>query len=285
MQPHVLIITAECGESQFATLCNSLRHQVGVTIHHEIISNQTTIDAERKIYEAALQAKKQQTVDWIIRIDADMAPISDTSIRDVLQLAENNNSVNRITTPVLDYYTGGPIYGLHAFKPDSVPASNVQEAVNPEKWIDQIPGKRVSKKKSNCYFTHGLDPSIQQAVRFGLTRGTKVKLRGPRDVHWITLDALRRNVIRNPDDTMLWMIYLAGIVGTGVFDDFPVRWGNVDFSDPMNAQIVSFVVSNKHNMQLKSAYLNLKDLVMLHYKVHRSLFESIRTGIKLIYRR
>jgi hypothetical protein len=285
MQPCVLIITAECGESQFATLCSKLRLQVGVTIHHEVISNQTTIDAERKIYEAALQAKKQRTVDWIIRIDADMVPISDTSIRDVIQLAENNNLGNRITTPVLDYYTGSPIYGLHAFRPDSVPESIIQKSVNLEKWIDDISGKRLSKQKSNCYFTHGFEPSLQQAVRFGLTRGTKAKLRGPRDVHWITLNALRRNVVRNPDDSMLWMIYLAGIVGTGIFVDYPVRWKNVDFLDPMNAQIVSFVVSNKQNLQLKGAYLNLKDLVMLHYKVHRSLYESIMTAIKLIYRR
>ena len=59
MNPRVLVITAECGESQFTTLCNKLRHQVGVTIHHEVISDQTTINAERLIFETALNAKKK----------------------------------------------------------------------------------------------------------------------------------------------------------------------------------------------------------------------------------
>jgi hypothetical protein len=285
MQFNVFIITAECGESQYSKLCERLRNQVGVTIHHEVISNQTSTIAERMIFEAALYAKKQQVFDWILRVDADMIPVTDTSIRDILQLANNYSIGPRITTPVLDYYTGCPIYGLHAIKPESVPESIDQESVYLDKWFTDIPGTNLSKEKSNCFFTHGFKPSLQQAVRFGLTRGTKAKLRGPRDVHWITLDALRRNVIRNPDDTMIWMIYLAGIVGTGIFDEFPVRWENIDISDPMNAQIVSFVDSNKHNLKLKRTYLSFKDLLFLHFKVHGSLFESLRTGIKIIFRR
>jgi len=104
-------------------------------------------------------------------------------------------------------------------------------------------------------------------------------------VHWITLNALRRNVVKNPDDTMLWMIYLAGIVGTGIFVDYPVRWKNVDFSDPVNAQIVSFVVSNKDKLKLKHSYLRFKDFLYLYYKVHPSRFETLRTGLKLLIRR
>lgn len=123
MQPSVFIITAECGESQFSKLCGRLRSQVGVTFHHEVISNQTSTIADRMIFEAALYAKKQQAFDWILRVDADMIPVSKTSIRDVLQLANNYSIASRITTPVLDYYTGCPIYGLHAFKPESVPES------------------------------------------------------------------------------------------------------------------------------------------------------------------
>jgi len=276
LTPYILVITAECGEAQFAKLCEGLKKQKHVECHHEVISNKPPKVAERMIYEYARSARESD-YDWIFRIDADMIPLSDSSITDILALASQNNYSSRITTPVLDYYTGRPIYGLHAFKPNAVPDTYIHDSFYLEKWITSIPGLlTVEKSQKNCFFSHGFDPTPKQAIRFGLTRGIKAGQRGPRDGHWITLDHLRKNTIKYPSDNILWMTYLGGLTGLGAIDTFVDTWELVDAIGTRNSEVVSFIQQILDCPSLKEDYLKLSRLLSIHYNTYQSSYETLR---------
>lgn len=119
-----------------------------------------------------------------------MNVIRNDSISSLIALAEKHKGINRYSTPVIDYYTGKPIMGVHLFKPIAVPNTIDIEAFRPERWIDDIRGVSFKKIKQP-FINHGFNSNRDQCIRFGLHRGLKAFNAGPRGGHWHTILDLR----------------------------------------------------------------------------------------------
>ncbi len=279
----VLAITTECGEPQLVMLIKSLKAQKYVSITHHIISNQPSLVAERLIYEHALEAKKQGAFDWIIRLDADMIPVSDYSVINLIINAELYPDLHKFSTPVLDYFTGSQISGVHIFKPDGVPETRQTKEFYPEYWLTTIRGISFHRIK-NPQILHAYNSDLRQAIRFGLHRGIKTLRNGSKDDMWITLLELRANHRSQKKEKNIAVAYLASLIGLGLFNEFDVDWAMVDFDNNHNKAITAFIEDHINNLpQLLRNRKIPGSVFLIHFKKYSSLYDTFYLIMKWYY--
>jgi hypothetical protein len=279
----VLAITAECGEPQLGLLIESLKSQKHVSITQRIISYKPALEAERLIYEYALEAKKQGGYDWIIRLDADMLPVSDYSVVNLIKNAELYPDIYKLSTPVQDYFTGNLISGVHLFKPEGVPDIRQTKKSYPEYWITTIKGKSFYQI-NNPQILHAYNSDARQAIRFGLHRGIKAISKGSKDDMWITILALRANHRRHKNDKYITAAYLASLIGLGLFSEFDTQWEMVDYDSNLNKAITAFIEEHIENLpELIRTRKIPGSVFMIHYRKYKSLYHTFYTVLKWYY--
>lgn len=202
-KPSVLIITAQCGEPQFAEQKEQIKEQKGVRCIHEVISNLTTIEAEKQIFE---KARSAEGVDWILRLDGDMTFKTQNSLRWLVEEAERAGSPERYSVPVDDYYTGKPLMGVHLMRVDAIPRDADIREYRPEQWIQELKGVTV-RRPGVLHVNHGFNPGRDQLIRFALHRVLKAAEGHPLSRHWITLNRARLRYKSEMKNVSLKLLY------------------------------------------------------------------------------
>jgi hypothetical protein len=274
----ILIVTAECGEPQLNQLINNLKVQNGIIYKHIVISNKTTIEAESEIFNLYKTHNLISEYNWFLRLDADMNFTSHNSIITLLNKALELKSINRISVPLIDYYTNKQIMGVHLIRLGiKVNDYQIKEFI-PDRWIDIIQGLSILRLIPPL-FTHGFNSDIDQCIRFGLHRGIKAVYSGPRGLHWITLLHIQKNLNKNKNDKNLWITYYSAIIGAGYLKINEITWDYVDKYSNNNLYIKDIILSGFINQKITN---NSLVIYKLHYKNYFSYFETLRFFFKYI---
>jgi hypothetical protein len=144
----------------------------------------------------------------VVKLDADMVLLDTVFLRRLADFFYRNTEVNRISLPVEDFYTNDQIMAVHCFRTRSVPETVKIEKPNPDRWIDQIRGVHIESIPLRLV-SHGYNPSVEQAIRFGIHRILKAIAGGYSHAHWITLYKLYQSWKIRPHDAALCSAYFA----------------------------------------------------------------------------
>jgi hypothetical protein len=274
----ILIVSAECGEPQFNLLIENLKIQQGIIYKHIIISNKTTIEAESEIYNLFKIYNLNKKYNWFLRLDADMNFTSNKSIVTLINKALEFKSINRISVPLNDYYTGKQIMGVHLIRLGIILNDYHIKEFIPERWIDEIQGTSVLRLDTPL-FTHGFNSDIDQCIRFGLHRGIKAVFFGPRGLHWFTLLHIQKNLNKNINDKNIWITYYSSIIGAGYLKINEITWDFVDKDSINNKYIKDIILSDFENKKIVNNFLVI---YKLHYRNYFSFYETLRFILKNI---
>ena len=214
----ILALTAHIDESQINECIKSIKNQKNVQVKQTIISGLPAIEAEKRIYE--LFNENRNNYDYFVKIDADMvleSPDVLETITNKLTILRSRN-IERLTIPVLDFYSGGFITGMHTLSAKSIPTKiNSYPINNPDKWIGHIPGK-IIKKTKRIYVRHGYNPTSSQSFRYGLHRGIKFKSSQYKSSHGLDLRNLYHNYQKNTGNERLKYAVIGSLLGMGYIE-------------------------------------------------------------------
>lgn len=269
-EPVILIITAECGEPQFAEQIKQIQKQKGVDCRQVVISNLPTLEAEQKIYEAARDAGD---VDWILRLDGDMTFNGDQSIRHLVDEAIEAGNPDRYTTPVDDFYTGKPLMGVHLMRTGSIPSHADVKEFRPEQWIQDLRGV-IEWKPETIHVKHGYNPDANQVIRFALHRALKATEGKLFSRHWITLNRIRLRYKKNQQVEMLRLLYIAMITGLemATYEYDKTGWSSVDYNSESNKHIKEEIFERMRNQAYIPDHRWILILKFYLYHLKRKLF-------------
>jgi hypothetical protein len=146
------------------------------------------------VHERTIQSRGD--FDYVLKLDGDMVPTSPRSVAILIAEAQRASAA-RFTTPVSDHFTGRQISGVHVIDPNQVPSDRKVVSHRPDHWIASLPGPTL-RRVWNPQVDHAPGADAVQGLRFGLQRGTKARLDGPRSGHWSTLLELAERRLRHP---------------------------------------------------------------------------------------
>ena len=228
--------------------------QENVEIKHTIISGLSKVKSQKEVHRISL---KEKDADVIIKMDADMVPVNKESVY-LLSKALYQTGKNRLSVPVLDFFTNDQLMGIHAIRPFATPKeSNIHES-NTDGWITCIDGLSVGRVRQPL-FNHGFNPSKPQAVRFGMHRALKAKNFVGFHPHWVVINKVFKNFINSRDRSLEYS--LKSIIM--ILNNEKYNWDILDTNQ----------ASNKKFMEDLEAF-NLEDFLSNYYSKTNFLLPS-----------
>lgn len=236
----ILVVSAWSDESQHADQVKSLAHQVGVSVTHRIIKGESALGAERAIHKIALEEGSAH--DYVVRLDGDMVFANDRVLANISAWfsRETNKTSQRLTLAVDDFFTGGQISGMSAWRSDSTPLKVKIAPPKPEKWIDDLNGPRVFWL-AKPLILHGHNPSVGQSFRFGVHRALKAVELGRQHQHWRTLQLIFNAFNQSPSYTKRAVALLGAAAVLKPENDERINWGSLDYTGDVWKELVEAV--------------------------------------------
>jgi len=102
------------GEAELEACIQAVRHQKGVEVTHQIISDMPEYQAHNKLWEE--WGKQRSQHDVFVKVDADTILSRPSALREVSELFKKRG-VTGAQIMLHDYYTNDLISGLNAFSP------------------------------------------------------------------------------------------------------------------------------------------------------------------------
>ena len=269
MIPSVIVITAYSDENQFEACKRSVSRQKNVDlVDHIIISGLGAKAAEQKIYE---KSKEHSTrADFILRLDADMVLQHDEVIANMVFTLTINQHLGRLTLPVFDFFLQQDIIGAHIFRTSHVPETYDKTDPRPEYWIDEINGLTIKRTKTRN-ITHAFNPSLSQAMRFGVNRALKAVDFGPRHDHWLVFFKLATS--RKRTESIEAALYGWKIVMSSMKTE--EMWHHNDTTSESWQVLLSEFEQNQHTSKIP----------LLKYQKIYGSFHLIRLTLKYAYKK
>jgi len=275
--PHVLVLSAYAGEPQRPRAEHALRHQKGVVVSQRWIEGLGLDEAMGEVHRRAHAASD---VSWVLKMDGDMVPTQDDALRRLVDLASDLR-VDRLTTPVQDFYTGRQISGIHLLRQGAVPALRHRIDHRPDAWLGAIDGRTLRRVRWPV-IDHAPDADTAQAVRFGLQRSTKAVIDGPHSSHWSTLASLLRHTRRSGHPS-LWAASFGAWVGLGHHPHIQPDRSLVDRGSPQFQQLVDEAASADVSSRLGS-FRGRRAILREHWERFGDQRQTARTVLRHLSR-
>jgi hypothetical protein len=164
----VLVLTLASGEPQLPACRAAVANQAG-PVAHRVIAGLDNRTAHRTLYDAVAAGADEH--DLILKVDADMV-LGAGAVEAIRAWFRARPDADHAVFAVDDFYTGRPIFGLHAFShrcrwPQSLDPLFVDPA-------PVVPGtSTVVAGAPSPVAAHAPDPSVEQAWSFGVHRALK----------------------------------------------------------------------------------------------------------------
>jgi hypothetical protein len=270
----VLVLTTYCDELQLEDQKSMLDKQTNVILDHIIIGGLSKVQSQLELHKIAVDNSLEY--DYILKLDADMVPLHNDSIETLCNFA-SARELQRLTTPVLDFFIGESLMGVHLIRASSVPKESCITNSNTDGWIGNIEGISISKT-SRIFFSHGYNPSISQSLRFGLHRGLKAKNGGSVHGHWQTLYKLFQNRVINQSSPDLSIAVIGSLKGLEILTQENKYWDLLDHDGDEFISLYEYAES-----ELKKDFPSLKSFdSKTIWEIHFSIFNSRSAIIGLI---
>lgn len=169
----VLILVLSSGENETQECLVSIHSQVGVDFQVHRIIDLPNKEAHDTLYRKI--EKESKNFDVFVKIDADMVFVADDTLLRMVRYFDERD-LDHASFSVLDWYSQLSIMGMHMFSNRCTwPDLSDHLFVDPR---PNFPGvsKLIWEKPSPVAY-HSPNPSIAQAVQFGIHRGLKIAQR------------------------------------------------------------------------------------------------------------
>lgn len=171
--PHVTVGFIHVDEPTVRAARESILAQEDVRIRIEEVRNLPQFEAHRRLYEAL--DRNSADSDFLVKVDGDMIINHPRLFAAVSVLFDEESDIDRISVGVDDWFSGRVIDGMAFWrggvrwsgKPDPVRMDHIETTARASlRIIDHgLP-----------LVTHGVEPTPEQAVRYGIHRGRKARL-------------------------------------------------------------------------------------------------------------
>lgn len=208
-RPRVRVLTAHADEPQLPTLVEAVSVQTGVDVDHRQQRCASFRAAQHWLHGETLRSEDE--VDWVLILDGDMVPVDHQAIARLVQSANERGETRRLSTPVYDHYTRSQIMGVHLLAPSAVNRDLDVAPVVHDVWIGRMPGTLL-RWVDAPQVRHAPEPSLDQAIRFGLQRGNKARRARHVEDYWMVFDRLA-HVQRRMHDRPSTAVLFAAVVG------------------------------------------------------------------------
>lgn len=166
----VLVLTLTTDEPQLMRCRESVANQKLLDITHHEIAGLANKEAHEALYETI--HLKRDNYKYFLKLDADMELASNYALYHMVQVLEQDKTIDHLVIPVDDWATGGELHGAHLF------SNRVQWERNDSNiFVDpdpKIAGQlKMLNVAGNIYIKHMHEPSLKQCFLYGLQRGIK----------------------------------------------------------------------------------------------------------------
>lgn len=180
-QPRLLVLTLNSGENEFIESRASLQSQNYHRWEHRVWEGLPNRLAHLTLYNEIMRQRDQ--FDLFIKLDADMVFSNERALPRIVELFENDSTLDHVIFSVRDWMSDSDILGLHAYSNRAAWNSNTDTLfVDP---LPRIPGRRVVlRQPADPIAYHCPNPSPYQAFHFGIHRAAKALQRGRGNIRW-----------------------------------------------------------------------------------------------------
>lgn len=172
----LLIITLHAGEQEFAQCEDSIRQQDYPHITHKIIRDMNNVDAHANLYRMIMDASDDY--DLFLKLDADMVLNRQTAISEMIAFWQSHDKPDHMTFAVRDFFSDGPITGVHLFSSHCRWKNNIEDDLFPDP-NPVLPNKRLIVRHDIASFVdHAPNPTLFSSFHFGVHRALKAFQKG-----------------------------------------------------------------------------------------------------------
>lgn len=169
-RPSVLVGLLHVGEPSVSRVRQKIRAQADVDVEVIEISHQTKWEGHRRLFHTFSSASPRH--DALVKIDADMELAHPRLLHAIGQVFRSEDDLDHLIIGVDDWYSGRRIQGMNAWRRGVRWISPP-----PDLFTDLATNTARTKLKvidiGRPLVLHAVDPSDEQAVRYGLQRGLK----------------------------------------------------------------------------------------------------------------
>ena len=230
----ILVGTLFSIENELEQCSESIRRQNHPHVEHFVVRGLPNRQAHATLYERFMERAGDS--DLFVKIDADMVLANESLFSNLVERFEKQPEIRHAEIAVHDFFTDGPVWGLHAWRSDVrwpsrgaglfVDESPVDGEEHTKEWTDLAPAA-----------FHCPDPSPFQAFHFGLHKALKIqealamRSRVRLAYHWENVEATHAHYQRLGDRRLLLASLGAELTLAGGFSP-----AHVDYTNPEAAR-------------------------------------------------
>ena len=227
----ILVGTLYTIENEFERCVAAVRRQTHPEVEHFVVRGRGNREAHAELYGTFMA--RADAFDLFVKVDADMVIGSEQLFANLAERFEKAPEIHHAELPVYDFFTDGPVWGLHAWRscvrwPERGDGLFLDESpVDPEHhtkdWSDLAPAA-----------AHCPDPAPFQAFHFGLHKGLKLRealalrCRARLAYHWRNIEATFDHFRRRADRRLLLASLGAELALAGAFEPAHVDYTNLE---------------------------------------------------------
>lgn len=172
----VMVGTLHSDENEHDACIASVRKQTYRHVQHEVFSGL----GKKESIATLMTTFQRSDCDLLVKVDADMVLLAPDFVERVVRVFQASPDVDLLCVAILDFFSGGPIQGINAYRKTAAWSADRQDSLFTDKT--QVPSSRRLVVWSTFVrdAVHAPNPSPFQAFHFGVHRGIKTLQPGGR---------------------------------------------------------------------------------------------------------
>ncbi len=167
----ILVITLVTIENEFEECVAAIARQTYRDYHHLIFRDLGSTEANRTLYGTFMERAGE--FDLLMRVDADMVIENQELFAWVVEKMTARPSLEVLSIDIHDYFTDRLIAGLHTYR--NTVKFAVDDPIQPDHPIVSQQHTRIVRSAVGFGVRHCKNPSVLQALHYGIHRGVKLR--------------------------------------------------------------------------------------------------------------
>ena len=264
---NIFVGTLYSGENEYEECLASIQAQTYRKFDHFIFEHLPKLEAHRTLYHSFLDKRDQY--DLLIKIDADMVLTSDFLFEGIVEKFSQNASLDVLAIAISDFFSGRLINGLNSYR-NTVEWALDPENVNADVVIVAEDRYLFDDKNLAPAAIHCKNSSPYQAFHYGVHKGLKSISPQHSTTHWMLLEKIWENFLKNRDTRIGLAVLGAELVYAGEFSK-----EDVDYTNPrMKAVLEKYQSMDSNEIEREVKKLRFRNWGILPGDLRRRFLRS-----------
>ena len=216
----MLVLTLTTMENEFEESISSIRRQTYHDFTHLVLRGLPSMEAHKTLYETFVT--RSQDFELMVKVDGDIVLENENVFRAIVDRMDRQPSSEIFSIKIHDFFTDRLISGLNTYR--NTVRFPVNDPVQPD--ASQVSKRHILVDRSSLGrgVRHCKDPSLLQALHFGIHRGVKshewLQRKNPRKAYpYLTMIGWTWKNFLKRSDKRLALAVLGGELGVhGLFN-------------------------------------------------------------------